>query len=135
MNRVLVLDSRGGQDRDLAHFLVPDQPAADIACAERVGDRAPTELVAIDYGDAASEAVVRDALRYRTENPRCRVAVVRVLDPSWAEVECHARIASLPAADRALPRIKASSVRKVIAPDPDFEMRIDPDAVLFEYAA
>lgn len=134
MNRVLVLDSRGGHQRSLATRLIECAPS-EIEYVDRVGGSTPAELVVMDYGDAASELAVRDALRYRTENPRCRVAVIRVLDPSWPEVECRARLDSLPSADRAQTQIGAAAVRRMMCAEPQFDLRIDNDAVLFEYAA
>ena len=80
--KVLVLDAHLGERCDHAEALVGK--GRRVSRSTRISEDDFCELLAMDYGDEASAEVVRDALRYRAENPRCRVAVVRVLDAHWS---------------------------------------------------
>ncbi len=132
---VLVLDARGQR-----------QDRAPVDAKLRTGDRVVRsahprsglyeELVAMDYGDPASAALVREALRYRAEHPGCRVSVVRVLDRHWTDTECRARVAGSLRADGDGGRtVRCADLPEILSPEPRMNLRIEQDAVLFEYAA
>lgn len=131
--KVLVLDAHLGERCDHAEALVGK--GRRVSRSTRISEDDFCELLAMDYGDEASAEVVRDALRYRAENPRCRVAVVRVLDAHWSEAECRARINSMPQVGQPGLGMTASKLSAVMERSDQLSVRIDADAVLFEYAA
>ena len=93
------------------------------------------EVLVVDYGDEQSQELVTAAVRYRAEHRQCRVSVTRVLQDEWSDTEALARLLSAPGINPRQRSISLSRLGAVMGENAPVDVCIEPDAVLFEYAA
>lgn len=134
MKRILVVDS--GDEGGLAWTQhIQRSKQALVVTATRILPGHYDELLLVDYGDEESSRLVAKAVEYRAEHRGCRIAIVRVLKDEWSDTEVMARVKAEPTVDPHRSTISLESMGDVIRNADRVEVRFDPNAVHFEYAA
>lgn len=135
MNRLLVLGDGGLQARWLHQLLAGLRPSPRYSSHAADGVADCGGLLILDDGGEAGARALLSALTVRESNPEVPLAVIRSIDRSWSDAEALTR--SLAAGrDAGAPlRISEARMRAAIsAARREFNVRISPDAIQFEYS-
>ena len=131
--RLRVLGPRGARMAWLQPILSTLGPPIDPRDAGAAEENCEGLVVLDDCTDCES---LRTALALRQANPDLQIAVVKLVDRSWTYAECLTRLVSEPC-DGGHPRrrrISEQRLREVLqSRSTSLDVRIDPDAITFEY--